>query len=117
MAVRNTVRRIEKWDAKLSGDVLSEKVAKLKPMRKSQIEAEFPTLVTVENEVKIILGESGLSSSFNPIYLNFAREVYWMSKRLHSKQLLLEVNASIAKWTTRGFDREFWNAFAIPSLI
>ncbi len=106
MAVRNALRRIQKWDTKLSGDVLSEKVANLKPMMKSQIEVEFPALVSVENEVKIILGEIGLSSSLNPIYLNFAREVYRLSKRLHSKQLLLEVNASIAKWTTRGFDRD-----------
>ncbi|MEO0091766.1 MAG: hypothetical protein ABIK61_03545 [candidate division WOR-3 bacterium] len=106
MAVRNALRRIEKWDLKLSGGVLSEKLANLKPMMKSQIETEFPALVEIENEVKIILGEIGLSSSLNPPYLNFARETYRLSKRLLGKQLLREVDAVMAKWQTRGFDKD-----------
>jgi hypothetical protein len=106
LAVRNALRRIEKWNIKLDGDVLSERVAKLKPMMKSQVESEFPALAEVENEVKVILGDIGLSSSLNPPYLNFARETYRMSKRLLGKQLLREVNASMAKWIARGFDQD-----------
>jgi len=106
MAVRNALRRIEKWDMKLAGDVLSERVANLKPMMKSQIEAEFPALVEVENEVKVILGDVGISSSLNPPYLNFARETYRLSKRFCGRQLLKEVDAVMAKWITRGFDQD-----------
>ena len=106
MSVRSALRRIEKWDVKLAGDVLSERVATLKPMMKSQIEAEFPALVEVENEVKVILGDVGISSSLNPPYLNFARETYRLSKRLLGNQLLREVNAAMAKWIARGFDQD-----------
>jgi len=106
MAVRNALRRLQKWDIKLVGDVLSEQVANLKPMMKSQIEVEFPALVEVENEVKVILGGVGISSSLNPPYLNFARETYRLSKKLLGKQLLREVDAMMAKWITRGFDRD-----------
>lgn len=106
MSVRNALRRIDKWDLKLTGDSLSAKVANLKPMMKSQIEAEFPALVEVENEVKIILGDVGISSSLNPPYLNFARETYRLSKRLLGKQLLREVDAMMAKWIARGFDKD-----------
>jgi hypothetical protein len=106
MAVRNALRRINKWDMKLAGDVLSERVATLKPMMKSQVEAEFPLLVEVENEVKVILGDVGITSSLNPPYLNFARKTYRMSKKLLGKQLLREVDASMAKWIARGFDRD-----------
>lgn len=106
LAVRNAIRRIQKWDSNLSGDVLSERVANLKPMMKSQIEAEFPAVVAVENEIKLILGETGLSSSLNPPYLNFSREVYRLRKRFTSKQLLREVNATMAKWIARGFDQD-----------
>ena len=106
MAVRNALRRLQKWDIKLAGDVLSEQVANLKPMMKSQIEVEFPALVEVENEVKVILGDVGISSSLNPPYLNFARETYRLSKKLLGKQLLREVDAMMAKWITRGFDRD-----------
>jgi hypothetical protein len=106
MSVRNALRRLEKWDMKLAGDVLSERVANLKPMMKEQIQAEFPALVEVENEVKVILGDVGISSSLNPPYLNFARETYRMSKKLLGKQLLREVDATMAKWIARGFDRD-----------
>ncbi|MCX7785782.1 MAG: hypothetical protein N2201_06120 [candidate division WOR-3 bacterium] len=106
MAVRNALRRVDKWDLKLNGDVLSEKVATLKPMMKAQIETEFPALVEVENEVKAILGEIGITSSLNPPYLNFARETYRLSKRFLGKQLLREVDAIMAKWLARGFDKD-----------
>ncbi len=106
MAVRNALRRIEKWDVKLAGDVLSERVANLKPMMKSQVEAEFPALVEVENEVKTILGEVGISSSLNPPYLNFAREAYRLCKRFNGNQLLKEVNAAMTKWISRGFEQD-----------
>jgi len=106
MAVRNALRRIDKWDMKLAGDVLSERVATLKPMMKSQIEAEFPLLVEVENEVGVILGDVGISSSLNPPYLNFAHETYRLSKKLLGKQLLREVDATMAKWIAREFDRD-----------
>jgi hypothetical protein len=75
-------------------------------MMLSQIEAEFPAPVEVENEVKVILGDVGISSSLNPPYLNFARETYRMSKKLIGKQLLRQVDASMAKWIARGFDRD-----------
>lgn len=42
--------------------VLSQSVSELKPMMFSQVEAEFPRLVTIEDKVKTVLGDFGISS-------------------------------------------------------
>lgn len=96
--VRNALRRIQKWDKKLAGDVLSKRVEELKPMMFSQIEAEFPTIVQVETKVKTVLGEFGIPTWQNPPYLNFSREIYKLGKRFCGNQLRKMVNAAMVKW-------------------
>ena len=96
--VRNALRRIQKWDKKLAGDVLSKRVGEMKPMMFSQIEAEFPTIVQMETKVKTVLGEFGIPTWQNPPYLNFSREVYKLTKRFSSNQLRKMANASMVKW-------------------
>jgi hypothetical protein len=105
MAVRNCLRRIQKWDKKLTGDVLSKRVEELKPMMMSQIEAEIPSLVEVEDRVKTILGEVGIQTWHNPSYLNFSREVYKLTNRFCSNQLRKAVNAVMAKWLARDLEQ------------
>jgi len=96
--VRNALRRIQKWDKKLAGDVLSKRVEELKPMMFSQIEAEFPTIVQVETKVKTVLGEAGIPTWQNPPYLNYSREIYKLTKRFTSNQLRKMADAVIVKW-------------------
>jgi len=96
--VRNALRRIQKWDKKLAGDVLSKRVEELKPMMFSQIEAEFPTIVQVETKVKTVLGEAGIPTWQNPPYLNFSREVYRLAKRFSGNQLRKMADAVMVKW-------------------
>ena len=96
--VRNALRRIQKWDKKLAGDVLSKRVEELKPMMFSQIEAEFPTIVQVETKVKTVLGEFGIPTWQNPPYLNFSREIYKLTKRFTSNQLRKMAEAAMVKW-------------------
>ena len=96
--VRNALRRIQKWDKKLAGDVLSKRVETLKPMMFSQIEAEFPTIVQVETKVKTVLGEFGIPTWQNPPYLNYSREIYKLSKQFTSNQLKKMADAAMVKW-------------------
>ena len=98
MYVRNALRRIQKWDKKLAGDVLSKRVEELKPMMLSQIEAEFPSLIEVETKVKTVLGEAGVPTWQNPPYLNFSREIYRLAKRFSGNQLRKMADAVMAKW-------------------
>jgi hypothetical protein len=108
--VRNALRRIQKWDKKLAGDVLSKRVEELKPMMFSQIEAEFPTIVKIENQVKTVLGKYEIATWHNPAYLNFSRAVYKMTKRFAGKQLLKMVNVAMVKWVALGLDQAILEA-------
>ncbi|MEO0076841.1 MAG: hypothetical protein ABIK19_04180 [candidate division WOR-3 bacterium] len=106
MAVRPANRRIDKWDAFLSGDVLSKAVGEYKPKMHEQIAAIFPQLEAVENEVKLVLAEAGTSTILNPAYLNFGREVWKMANRFSGTQLLNAVNILMNKWVGRGLDQD-----------
>ncbi|MCX8014807.1 MAG: hypothetical protein N2748_02195 [candidate division WOR-3 bacterium] len=106
MAVRPANRRIDKWDAFLSGDVLSKAVGEYKPKMLEQITSIFPELETVENEVKLILAEAGTATILNPSYINFGREVWKLAKRFTGSQLLNAVNVLLNKWVARGLDQD-----------
>jgi len=81
MGVRPASRRLEKWDAMFSGDVVSAKLAGYKDKMREQLSAIFPQQEAVENEVKLILAEAGTSTILNSFYINFGREVYKLANK------------------------------------
>jgi len=106
MGVRPASRRLDKWDAMLSGDVLSTKVAGYKDKMREQLSAIFPQQEAVENEVKLILAEAGTPTIMNPFYINFGREVYKLANKFSGGQLLNAVDIILNKWVGRGLDRD-----------
>ena len=106
MGVRPASRRLEKWDAMLSGDVLSTRVAGYKGKMREQLAAIFPMQEEVENQVKLILAEAGTSTIMNSFYINFGREVYKLKLRFSGGQLLNAVNVVMNKWVARGLDQD-----------
>ncbi|MBS7252244.1 MAG: hypothetical protein KIH08_16895, partial [Candidatus Freyarchaeota archaeon] len=92
MAVRNAYRRIQKWEANLSGEALSEKVGRLKDMMKSQIEELFPALVSMEDRVKTVLDEEGISTTQYPFYLNFGRQCFKLVRQFAGATLINRAN-------------------------
>ena len=103
MAVRNAYRRIQKWEANLSGESLSEKVGRLKESMKSQIEEMFPALVSMEDSVKTVLDEEGLSTTQYPFYLNFGRQCFKMSREFSGGTLINRVNIALQRWVSDGY--------------
>ena len=103
MAVRNAYRRIQKWEANLSGDALSVKVGRLMEMMKSQVEEQFPLLEQMENRVKVVLDSEGLSTTQYPFYLNFGRQCYKLSRQFAGGTLLNRVNIVLERWVADGY--------------
>ena len=101
MSVRNPIRRIEKWDMKFAGDVLSEKQKTLKPSMKIQIDSEYPSIAKVETEIKVVLGKYGIPTWHNPAYLACGRELYRLQKRFSGQQLINAVQPILLKWQAR----------------
>ena len=106
MGVRPASRRLDKWDAMFSGDVVSTKLAGYKEKMREQLAAIFPQQESLENEVKLILAEAGTQTIMNPSYINFGREVYKLKLKFSGGQLLNAVNVGMNKWVARGLDQD-----------
>jgi hypothetical protein len=106
MGVRPASRRLEKWDAMFSGDVVSVKLAGYKDKMKEQLSSIFPKQEALENEVKLILAEAGTQTILNPAYINFGREVLKMAEKFTGGQLINAVNIVLNKWVARGLDQD-----------
>jgi hypothetical protein len=106
MGVRPASRRLDKWDAMYSGDVLSTKLAGYKDKMKEQLSTIFPQQETLENEVKLVLAEAATPTILNPPYINFGREVLKLAQKFSGGQLLNAVDVVLTKWVGRGLDRD-----------
>ncbi len=103
MAVRNAYRRIQKWEANMDGEALSTKVGRLKPMMLSQIEEMYPALVSMEDSVKTVLDEEGVSTTQYPFYINFGRQCFKLSREFSGGTLINRVNIALQRWVADGF--------------
>ena len=106
MGVRPASRRLDKWDAMFSGDVVSVKLAGYKEKMKEQLASIFPKQEALENEVKLILAEAGTQTILNPSYINFGREVLKLAQKFSGGQLINAVNIVLNKWVARGLDQD-----------
>lgn len=106
MGVRPASRRLDKWEAMFSGDVVSTKLAGYKEKMKEQLSTIFPKQEALENEVKLILAEAGTSTILNPSYINFGREVLKLAEKFTGGQLINAVNIVLNKWVARGLDQD-----------
>ena len=103
MAVRNAYRRIQKWEANLDGEALSVKVGRLKDLMKSQVEETFTALVSMEDRVKTVLDEEGLSTTQYPFYLNFGRQCFKLVREFAGGTLINRANIVLQRWVADGF--------------
>jgi ABC-type amino acid transport substrate-binding protein len=120
MAVRPASYRLEKWDKKLTGDVLSVKVSGLKEMMKRQLTVIFEAQVTVEEAVKAVLDEEGISTTQYPFYINFGRQCYKLKNKFGGDTLKNVVNIWMQRWVADGFTQAILErirdvVFAIPA--
>ncbi|MEO0083841.1 MAG: hypothetical protein ABIK33_05625 [candidate division WOR-3 bacterium] len=87
--------RIDNWDKHFSLHC-PKRLLKLKPLMRKRLAEEFQALEMLENEVKKIMGKSGLPTWQNVAYLNFARQIYGLRKRYTEGALQREINIRLA---------------------
>jgi hypothetical protein len=102
--VRPQVYRLKKYDAKVVGDVVKARVDALKPIMTEQQTQRFSDLQNVENTVKSIVEEAGIFTPLIPSYLNFARELYSLSRRFSGATLNNMATIVFNKWKTIGLE-------------
>jgi len=101
--VRDPIRRIAKYSAKIDSTVVSERYKAVKPLMTEQVSNLYGQLVEVEAKVKAVLeGVSGMKVIEIPAYLSYSREV-WRALRTHAGNVgVAEAQAIKDKWKGRG---------------
>jgi hypothetical protein len=116
--VKESNKRIEKFAAKISGDIRKQRYDSQKIKMVEQETLASAELEKIELDVKgIVDGEPAL---YLPYYIIFAKEVYSKMKKFEGPTLTMELIVLMNKWASRGlnfiFMREIARRYSIPAL-
>lgn len=99
--VRSSANRIAKYDAKLVGDVIKNRIDAQRDSMVAQETGKFGDLVGVEEAAKNLLVGWGTSVVLIPSYLAFARECYRIDNKHQGEIGVNEMCIAAAKWNSR----------------
>jgi hypothetical protein len=90
--------RIKNWDKNFNAESAGAMLSAYKDKMKEQLAIEFQIQEMIENEVKKIMGESGLPTWHNIPYLNFGRKVFKINRKYFglSKKSALDLEVKLA---------------------
>jgi hypothetical protein len=100
--VRSSANRVSKYDAKMVGDVVKNRIDAQRDSMVAQETTVFGDLVNIEEAVKTLLEGWGVSVVVIPSYLAFARECYRINKTHAGSIGVDEMCYSAAHWASRG---------------
>ncbi|MEM2607394.1 MAG: hypothetical protein QXH97_00225 [Candidatus Bathyarchaeia archaeon] len=102
--VRPASVRIRKYTQKFDPTVVSARFTAVRDLAVEQFQVHAADLEGMEELVKTSI-ETRISNPLElPQYLDFARELYRLTKRHSGKVLVSEANSFKAKWATRGLN-------------
>jgi hypothetical protein len=104
MGVREAKYRIAKWKAKYETSSKGKR-RKLRPETEEKIKIAFTKLVALENALKDILNETGVSTTMYVPYLSFGREINGLTRRHSGDELNKAIESVMAKWLGRKLDK------------
>jgi hypothetical protein len=102
------VKRLSSWKAKYNVERVKQTLDDLRPDMLARYEAVLADLVTMETKTKEVLSVSGVHTILFVPYLNFARQLFKLSRRQHIAGESLELAAQVLleKWHSRGLDEK-----------
>lgn len=102
--VRAATDRINKYTAKIVGDVVKNRIDAQKDLMVAQAEPEFTAITTEENQIAAYLDPLGITPMLKPFYMSYGRKLH-MLKRKHTFDTLHdEACIATVAWGTRGLD-------------
>ena len=102
--VRPASNRIDKYTAKIVGDVVKNRIDAQKDFMVSQATSQFAALATEEAQIAAYLDPLGISPMLKPFYMSYGRKLH-MLKRKHTDDTLHdEACIATVAWGTRGLD-------------
>ncbi|MEO0102885.1 MAG: hypothetical protein ABIK81_04200 [candidate division WOR-3 bacterium] len=101
MAVRNALRRKEKYEVKVDPEVVKQRFSGQKDNMVEQVAEIFPNLVALEEAAKTVLDSEGVPITLYPMYLSYAREVWRLVNNFGGDVLYNEIRIAENKWIAR----------------
>jgi len=110
--VRSSTFRTSKYDSKMVGDVVKNRIDAQRDSMVTQETAKFAALAAAETATKNLLVGWGLSTVLIPFYLSFARQCYSITQKHAGAVAVTEICIREAAWVTRTLDPYYLQVIA-----
>jgi hypothetical protein len=100
--VRAPDKRLRKYDAKMVGDVIKNRIDAQRDGMVEQQQSIQGELSLMESKAKAILESLGVATIYIPQYLNYVRECYRLFKHFSQVSRQNEAQVMFNKWVSRG---------------
>jgi hypothetical protein len=104
--VKDITRRVHRWRKKFTPDKQRATIADIYDDMAQRYEAAMTAVCIMEEKVKQTLDAQGVHTSFYVPYLDFARQLFKLSRQqaISGDSLALAAKVLLDKWVARGAD-------------
>jgi len=102
--VRAASNRIDKYTAKIVGDVVKNRIDAQKDFMVAQASGQFSQLATEEAQIAAYLDPLGISPMLKPFYMSYGRKLHALKRKHTDVTLHDESCIATVAWSTRGLD-------------
>ena len=102
--VRSAADRINKYTAKIVGDVVKNRIDAQKDFMVAQASVQFSEIATEEAQIAAYLDPLGISTMLKPFYMSFGRQIHSLKRKHEDNTLHDEVCIRAVSWGSRGLD-------------
>ena len=102
--VRSATERINKYTAKIVGDVVKNRIDAQKDFMVAQADSQFDAIVTFENQIAAYCDPLGISPMLKPFYMSYGRKIYALKRKHTDDTLHDEACIATVAWGARGLD-------------
>lgn len=100
--VRSATQRTNKYDAKVDGDVMNQRITAEKEFMVEQIHVAYAQQTFYEQKIKDYLEPIGFYGIQQHHYMNFGGELWRLSRNFGGATLRMEAELKANKWARRG---------------
>ena len=100
--VRSAANRINKYTAKIVGDVVKNRIDAQKDLMVAQAAPEFTAITAEENQIAAYLDPLGISPMLKPFYMSYGRKIHALKRKHTDETLHDEACIATVAWGTRG---------------
>ena len=102
--VRSAPNRINKYTAKIVGDVVKNRIDAQKDLMVAQFAPEITAITAEENQIASYLDPIGISPMLKPFYMSYGRKIHALKRKHTDETLHDEACIATVAWGTRGLD-------------